>query len=599
MTRTLELLAPAADKHVAREAILHGADAVYMGGPTHGARRRASNSIEDIRETVDFAHRFRARVYVTVNTIVYDREIAEVEGLVNELYHAGVDAIIVQDMSLLRMKLPPIALHASTQCDNRTPEKCRFFEEVGFSQIVLARELSLGEITEICRSVTVPVECFVHGALCVSYSGRCGASAVSVGRSANRGECAQMCRMPYTLRDARGNVLQRDKYLLSLRDFNTIDALPELVKAGVSSFKIEGRLKDTSYVKNVTAAYRKALDEIIAANPELYRRASYGKSEIKFTPVLEKSFNRGFTDYFLHGRRGVSMASLATPKSMGETIGDVSQLNNGDGISFFNAEGEYEGVSVNGVDRGRIIGSRVFRLPRGAEIHRTFDRRWQTMLSSPTAARTIRVDISIDDSGVSASDERGVRVRLPLDVDRDVARKPFDPCPIFDKLGGTCYRLGKFENRLDPSIFIPASQLTSLRRRLIEELDRANATTYPFEYRRKEVKDCKYPQKSLDARDNVANRLAEEFYVDHGVQEIAPALEVFGKPKAGTPVMTTRYCIRRELGACLRDKNVSEAKKMRYAGPLSISTGPHSFRLSFDCARCEMTLLTDSDSKQK
>ncbi len=283
MTRPLELLAPAADKYVAREAILHGADAVYMGGPSHGARRRASNSIGDIRETVEFAHRFRARVYVTVNTVVYDSEIADVERLVHDLYSAGVDAIIVQDMSLLRMNLPPIAFHASTQCDNRTPEKCSFLERVGFSQTVLARELSLEEIAEICRNVTVPVECFVHGALCVCYSGRCGASEVSVNRSANRGECAQMCRMPYTLRDARGNALQTDRYLLSLRDFNTLDLLPELVKAGVSSFKIEGRLKDASYVKNVTAAYRRALDEVIAANPELYRRASW-------TPAGEHGF---------------------------------------------------------------------------------------------------------------------------------------------------------------------------------------------------------------------------------------------------------------------------------------------------------------------
>ncbi len=593
MTRSLELLAPAADKYVAREAILHGADAVYMGGPSHGARRRASNSIGDIRETVEFAHRFRARVYVTVNTVVYDSEIADVERLVHDLYSAGVDAIIVQDMSLLRMNLPPIAFHASTQCDNRTPEKCSFLERAGFSQTVLARELSLEEIAEICRNVTVPVECFVHGALCVCYSGRCGASEVSVNRSANRGECAQMCRMPYTLRDARGNALQTDRYLLSLRDFNTLDLLPELVKAGVSSFKIEGRLKDASYVKNVTAAYRRALDEVIAANPELYRRASYGKSEIKFTPALEKSFNRGFTDYFLHGRRQGSMASLATPKSMGEIIRDVSELNNGDGISFFNADGEYEGVAVNGVDRGRIIGSRAFRMPRGAEIHRTFDRCWQTMLASPTATRTISVDISIDGTGVTATDERGVRVRLPLDVDKDVARKPFDPRPVFEKLGGTGYRLGQFENRLDPSVFIPASQLTTLRRRLIEDLDRANLATYPFDYRPPEDRDCPYPRRSLDARDNVANRLAARFYADHGVKEIAPALEVSGKAPSGTPVMTTRYCIRRELGVCLRDKTVSAAKKARYAEPLYISTGPHVFRLSFDCARCEMTLLTD------
>jgi len=361
--RDLELLAPAADKNVAREAILHGADAVYMGGPSHGARKKASNSLADIRETVEFAHRFRARVYVTVNTLVYPHEIREVERLVWNLYLCGVDAIIVQDMSLLRMNLPPIALHASTQCDTRTPEKALFLQEVGFSQIVLARELSLQEIDTICRTVGVPVECFIHGALCVSYSGRCAASQVSVGRSANRGECAQMCRMPYTLRNGRGEVVERDKYLLSLRDFNASELIPQMIEAGVSSFKIEGRLKEADYVKNVTAAYRAIIDKVIASNPGKYRRSSYGESKISFTPRLDKSFNRGFTDYFLNGRKPASMASLLTPKSMGEIITDTRLLHNGDGISFFNTKGEYEGVGVNRVENGRIIGSRPFRLP--------------------------------------------------------------------------------------------------------------------------------------------------------------------------------------------------------------------------------------------
>ena len=596
--RSLELLAPAADKEVAREAILHGADAVYMGGPSHGARRKASNSIEDIRDTVEFAHQFRARVYVTVNTLVYEKEIPAVEKLVWDLYRAGVDALIVQDMALLRMKLPPIALHASTQCDTRTPQKARFLEDVGFSQIVLARELSLDEIREVCGAVTVPVECFVHGALCVSYSGRCGASQMSLGRSANRGECAQMCRLPYTLSNGEGRILERDKYLLSLRDFNASAHLEEMIEAGVSSFKIEGRLKDAAYVKNVTAAYRRAIDKVIAAHPDKYRRSSFGESEINFVPALSKSFNRGFTDYFLQGRRPVTMASLLTPKSMGEEISNVGELNNGDGISFFNSRGEYEGVGVNRVSNGRIISSRRFTLSKGATIHRTFDRRWQTLMAGDTAARTIFVDISIDENGVTARDERGVEVRLPLEVEKMEARKRMNPETVFAKLGNTVYRLRRFENSLYPATFIPASRLTSLRRRLIDVLDEANIATYPFDRRRPENLEAKYPDATLDARDNVANSLAERFYSEHGVKRMERALEVerqakpveSGKDKENgmTEVMTTRYCLRRELGVCLRDRSVSPERRKLFCPPLTIATGPHKFRLDFDCARCEM-----------
>ena len=587
----VELLAPAANKEIARQAVLHGADAVYIGASSHGARSKATNSLADIREVVEFAHRYRTRVYVTVNTLVYESEIPEVERLVWDLWRAGVDALIVQDMSLMRMHLPPIALHASTQCDTRTPEKARFLEEVGFSQIVLARELSLDEIREIASEVTVPVECFVHGALCVSYSGRCGASQAAVKRSANRGECAQMCRLPYTLRNGKGEVLERDRYLLSLRDFNASQRVPELLEAGVRSFKIEGRMKDAAYVKNVTAAYRRAIDDAIAASDGRYRRSSFGESRISFTPRLDKSFNRGFTEYFLAGRRPVEMASLKTPKSMGEVIEDVSVLNNGDGISFFNAAGEYEGVGVNGVKGGRIIGSRRFSIPPGATIHRTSDREWQQQMGRETAERTLWVDISIDETGVSARDERGVEVRVPLEADKDTAKRPMDPRPVFAKLGATVYRLRNFENRLDATTFIPASQLTAARRRLTDALDKANLDTYRFDRRRAENRDAKYPSTRLDARDNVANPLAAEFYREHGVTDITPSRETSGRECTEKTVMTTRYCLRRELGCCR--KRQTEAQKRRYCEPLTISTGPHTFRLEFDCARCEMNVCLD------
>lgn len=592
--RKLELLAPAANKEVAREAILHGADAVYIGASSHGARSKAANSIEDIAWTVAFAHQYRARVYVTVNTLVYEDEISEVEELVWNLYRAGVDALIVQDMSLLRMNLPPIQLHASTQCDTRTVEKAMFLEKIGFSQLVLARELSLMEIRDISRNVTVPVECFIHGALCVSYSGRCQASERCLGRSANRGECGQMCRMPYTLRNGNGEVLIKDRYLLSLADFNASGHIGELIEAGVSSFKIEGRLKDAYYVKNVTAAYRNIIDSFIMRAPDRYCRSSCGRSEITFTPSLDKSFNRGFTDYFLNGRGSQRMASFITPKSLGEKIRSISQLNNGDGISFYNRiTGAYEGVRVNRVENGKIRSSRGIKVPKDAEIRRTYDVEWQKALSGETAERKVRVDISIDESGITASDERGVKVTIPLSVDKMVARKPMEIKHIFDKLGGTIYYLGNFENSLSADTFIPASVLTKLRRELIATLDKTNEAIYPFEYRRKEELDVKYPLESLDSRDNMANSLATVFYRQHGVKKIENAMEVKNRSELKGKeeiVMTTRYCLRRELGCCKKSP-VNKKLFERLSEPLTITTGPNVFRLDFDCKGCEMNVV--------
>lgn len=591
--RELELLAPAADVNVAMEAILHGADAVYIGASSHGARKAASNSLEDIKGLVNFAHPFRARVYVTVNTIVYEHELESVRSLIRDLYYSGVDAIIVQDMSILRMDLPPIALHASTQCDTRTLAKARFLEDVGFSQIVLARELTLSEIREICIGVSVPVECFVHGALCVSYSGRCHASQSACGRSANRGECSQICRLPFTLTDSRNKILAKDRHLLSMKDFNLSDRMEELVEAGVTSFKIEGRLKDASYVKNITSFYRRIIDDIISAHPDMYRRSSCGVQKIDFKPNLAKSFNRGFTHYFLDSRTPVKISSPLTPKSMGEIV-KPSDLNNGDGISYFNENKEYVGVNVNRVDeRGKIFTARSVRIPKGAELHRTYDREWQTWMAKPTAIRKIRVDISIDKHGVTAYDERGVRVRLPLDVTIDVARKPMDTSRIFGKLGNTIYELRDFTNNLPADIFIPASELTDLRQRLVELLDKAAETTYIFDKRRAEHPNAIYPHKILDYQDNVANSLAESFYLEHGVSQISPAMEVEKNKisnedahrKGGRSVMTTRHCILREMGQCLKRGGKPNL-------PLKITSGNMEFTLDFDCKNCEMNLLS-------
>ncbi len=586
--RSLELLAPAGNPDIAIEAILHGADAVYMGASSHGARRNAANSIDDIKKVVDFAHIFRVRVYVTVNTIVYEKEIRQVERLINDLYRVGVDAIIVQDMGILRMDIPPIELHASTQCDIRTPEKARFLQDVGFSQLVLPRELTLTEIKKMAESVTVPLEAFVHGALCVSYSGRCHASFATCGRSANRGECAQICRLPYTLSDSKGNVISKNKHLLSLRDLNTIDILPQIIEAGISSFKIEGRLKETAYVKNTVAAYRQAIDRIISENPDNFKRSSVGNSETTFSPSLSKSFNRGFSHYFIDSRRPKTLTSPDTPKSLGEIVDDIKILNNGDGISFFDANGEYTGAMVNGIQGKRIITSKPVNIPKGAEIHRTFDRIWDKELQRATATRKIDVSFIMDDSGLTALDERGCKIRIQLDCTKDIARKTPDFSPIFAKLGNTFYRLKQFTSNIDPLVFIPAADLTELRRKAIVALDNTNLTVYPFQYRKKENFSVKYFADKLDYRDNVANNLAEKFYREHGVNEIEPALET-SEPKHRNKkqrLMTTRHCILRELGLCKKEKGLG-----KYSEPLSLKSGKNSFTLEFNCRDCEMHLI--------
>ena len=586
-TRFLELLSPAANADTGIEAIKHGADAVYIGPPSHGARKAASNTIEEIERLVDFAHQYRAKVYATVNTIVYDNEIKKVEELCRDLYHAGVDALIVQDMGILRMNIPPITLHASTQCDIRTPEKAKFLEEVGFSQLVLARELTLAEIKAITDVVKIPVETFVHGALCVSYSGRCHASAALTGRSANRGECAQLCRLPYTLTDSQGKVICSDKYLLSLKDFNASENFTDLIEAGVSSFKIEGRLKDASYVKNITAFYNEKLKDFISRNSDRYRRSSYGETDLKFIPQADKSFNRGFTNYFLETRKPLKIASLITPKSQGELIEDIQKINNGDGISFIDKRGVFSGVNINRREGKRLITAREVDIPSGSKIYRTFDVKWEKLMASETANRKIKVDFTIDNKRVSAKDERGVGVSLPMNQEYEEARKVMNFQGIFEKLGNTPYRLGELTINVDPNRFYRASELTSLRRELISLLDSANRATYPYDYRRKENLEVSYPSERLDFRDNVSNWLAERFYRDHGIKEIERGVEVTKNFKEGMTVMTTRHCVLRELGLCRKEKGNSE----KFMFPLYLIHQGRKSRLDFDCNKCEMKVL--------
>ena len=607
----IELLAPARDADIAIAAIDHGADAVYMGASHHGARADAANTLDDVRRACDYAHRYGARIYATVNTLVHDNELMEVEQLVHDLYRIGVDALIVQDMALLRLDLPPIALHASTQCDLRTPEKAQFLEALGFSQLVMARELTLDEIADIRRVTTVPLEAFVHGALCVSYSGRCAISQVLKGRSANRGECAQLCRLPYDLVDDEGRTLVEGKHLLSLRDMARHDRLEQMIAAGVSSFKIEGRLKDIGYVKNVVAFYRKALDKVIERHEGQYRRSSFGKEEFTFEPALEKSFNRAFTHYFLDERRpkdGTSMASIDTPKSQGEYLGRAlschgntlkietrARLANGDGLSFTDAHGQFSGARVNRVLNGGTVQLREQAdIPRGTRIYRTADKAFNDQLAKPSATRTIGITAKLRyTSGMLALtlvDERGNRVTHTMACELQEAAKPQGERQLAElaKLGGTIYRLQDAE--VPGNLFIPASMLSQLRREAIDLLDRSHAITRHVEKRHPEDKTTKYPSTSLVAADNVANRLAEQVYRDHGVTTIVPALESGTPADASTPLMHTRYCLRRQLGACLKGSNASKLPRNLY-----LRTGKNLLKVTCHCDSCEMILTLAND----
>lgn len=599
--REIELLAPARNTDIAREAIIHGADAVYIGAESFGARAAATNSVDDIARLVDFARQYRARIYVTLNTIIYDHELKGAEDLVTRLYRAGVDALIVQDMGLLRMDLPPIALHASTQCDTRTVERARFLADVGFSQIVLPREMTLDEISTVHRAVDVPLEAFVHGALCVSYSGDCHAGQVLKGRSANRGECPQICRLPYDLYDGDGKCVERGRHLLSLRDMNRTHALEAMLDAGISSFKIEGRLKDAGYVKNVVAHYHNRLNAIIDRHPDRYVRKSCGRVELDFEPAPEKSFNRGFTGYFIDGPRPKEgLASIFTPKSQGERVGTVTYvtprwiearldtpLANGDGLGYFDRDRRFVGFRLNRVDGKRLFPAVKIDIRPGTVLYRNSDKRHDDLLARRSAVRVVDVDMTLRTAGdmlvLDMADVRGNRVTATAVAPVDRAKTPQQEGRrrVLGKLGDTVYRLRELDDRAG-DLFIPAALLTALRRDAVALLDGANRATYPLELRGAE-KPVAWPEgKRLTYHSNVANRLAKEFYADHGVTETEPAAEI-KRPGAQPVVMTTRYCLRRELGACLR---TADGNRLR--GPLTLHSGDITLALDFDCANCRM-----------
>lgn len=607
--RPLELLAPARNTEIAREAILHGADAVYIGAPSHGARAKAGNSIEDIRSLVGFAAPFGVKIYVTVNTIIYDNELDDVEKMLWELYGAGVDALIVQDMGILEMRRPPIQLHASTQCDTRDAAKARWLQDCGMSQIVIARETGIDTIREIHAATDVPLEAFVHGALCVSYSGDCRASQVLTGRSANRGNCAQMCRLAYTLVDGLGNIVGK-KHYLSLRDMNRLAYLGEMADAGISSFKIEGRLKDASYVKEVTLAYRNALDRLIDANPDRYCRASRGIVRATFTPDLGKSFNRGYTDYFLHAdtaarlRAAKSIATLDSPKSLGEYVGKVKRttpeaieatltatLVNGDGLSYITPDGHSGGFRANRAAGGLIFPAEKLTLPAGTKLYRSFDKEREDMLLRPSAKREIPISIAITrhgDDTIALSGTIDGEGSTVITAQQPIVKAQNDPTEHrrrqLSKWGGTVFTVAGYSDSLGDE-FIPASQLSDMRRRL------ADALTATLAARRPILKPAAAAPKSLPPegarlthRSNVANRLADKFYRECGVTSIEPAIEL--KKTAGSAplvLMETRYCLRRELGACLKENG-----NTRLPEPLTLKGQGFEMRLCFDCKNCKM-----------
>lgn len=603
--REIELLAPAKDSLTAIEAINYGADAVYIGAENFGARSAAGNSLEDIAKVVNYAHKFNVKVYVTVNTLIYDNELSKAEKLIKNLYKIGVDALIIQDMGILRMDIPPIELHASTQCDIRTPEKAAFLESVGFSQLVLARELSHDEISAIRQATKVKLESFIHGALCVSYSGRCQVSEVLKKRSANRGECAQICRLPFDLIDSKGNVLMKNKHLLSLKDFNQSDNLLQLLNAGIDSFKIEGRLKDINYVRNVVSYYREKLDKIILQQPDNFKSSSRGVIDINFTPDIHKSFNRGFTHYFFDERNlknGESIASINTPKSLGEEIGRVDNYRhkilrissnhaicNGDGLSFFDKDGNYTGFRVNRADGEILSLSNDVNITRNTILYRTFDKQFEDALNKSNSKRKIKVKFTLSVNknivALEAIDERQNNVVCHIAVDHpiDKAKIPQEEKQreTLSKTGNTIYIADDISTAGE--FFIPQSILADLRRKVVEMLDVSQNITYRFKYRKTENRNISYISNSLTYADNVSNHLAEQFYKEHHVTRIEPALEVQKDDINDKTVMHTRYCLRRELGAC---KKYSQKKHL--PNELFLRNGNMLLSLTFDCTACEM-----------
>lgn len=601
--RKIELLAPAKNLECGIEAINHGADAVYIGAPKFSARAAAGNTLEDIQALAQYAHQFNARVYVALNTIVKDEELEETEKLIWDLYNAKVDAVIIQDMGITMLNLPPIPLHASTQNDNRTADKAKFLEEAGFSQVVLARELTMNEIKTIYSEISVPLEAFVHGALCVCYSGQCYLSEAISKRSANRGSCAQFCRLPYTLLDNEGKSVAQKKHLLSMKDLNLSEHLEEMIDAGVSSLKIEGRLKDLSYVKNVVTYYRQKLDKILARHPE-YIRASSGKSTYTFTPNLEKSFNRGYTEYFFNGRTP-DMWSIDSPKSIGEPIGKIKEvfdrfftlsgtklLSNGDGLCFLTENKELQGIRVN-----RIEGEKVFpsenhlSLRKGTFVYRNYDHEFEKILSKKSAERKIDVTISLEETdtgfGLKIEDEDGISAFFEVGLTKEIAQKDQTDNlkNNLSKTGNTIFSVTDVKLNLSGNWFIPASLITDWRRKLVDNLLNERLSSHIIEEVNHKQTMHAFPTKNITYLGNVMNKKSELFYTQH--QSVVQELAFEKKQQKSVPLMFTRHCIKQSMGWCPKETST----RPPYKEPFYLLYNATKLRLEFDCKNCEMKVF--------
>jgi len=606
MVTPLELLAPAGDADIGMAAIDHGADAVYIGAPKFSARAQAGVSVADMARLIEHAHLYYAKVYVALNTILTDDEIAESLDIIREIYRLGADGLIIQDAGLLELDLPPIPLIASTQMHNCTPERVRFLEAVGFQRVILARELSLAEIADIRRQTTIELEAFVHGSLCVSYSGQCYMSQAVAGRSGNRGVCAQPCRSHYTLKDGAGKIILKDKYLLSLKDMNRIEAIPELIAAGVCSFKIEGRYKGIDYVKNVTAAYRRAIDRFVSAHPG-YRRSSSGTSTVTFEPDVDKTFNRGYIQYFLSGKPE-KIASLDTQKSIGQRLRKITavgenyfqmdrpDLQNGDGLCFFTKENDLAGFRVNRIEKGRIYPSSMAGLAIGTPLYRNFDAALARILKKPSAGRRIavRLDFAQEDRFIklTATDEDGNQADAAKEVLWEPSRDPVKARAQIEKqltsAGNTPYRISGLTITPREPGFLPASTLNGIRREILDALTRIRLEAYPRREKQIVQNDFPYPETRLDFHANVLNALARRFYERHGATITQPAFETLSDI-TGKSVMTTRYCIRYQLDLCPKLRH----QKRGIREPLTLVDAHHTFRLEFDCQQCRMEVILE------
>lgn len=622
LAHSLELLAPAKTAAIGREAILHGADAVYIGGPSFGARHNAINTVSEIAGLVEFAHRYRARIYVTLNTILHDAELEAARILIHEFHDAGVDALIVQDMGLLELDLPPIDLHASTQCDIRTPEKARFLADVGFSQIVLARELTLQQIAAVRAAVPsdTVIEHFIHGALCVAFSGQCYISHAQTGRSANRGDCSQACRLPYTLQDDKGRVVAFDKHLLSVKDNNQSDNMRALVDAGVRSFKIEGRYKEAAYVKNITGHYRQLLDAILAERSDL-AAASSGRTQLLFTPNPDKTFHRGATDYFSTGRKA-DIGAFDTPAFVGVPLGTVTRvgpdwfeleteeaLANGDGLTYLQKR-EIVGIQANRAERvgkGQIWrvwpNEPVSALPglkAGTALSRNRDHVWDQALTRKSAERRIEVSAcfaeSADGFSLTLQDSDGISATAAIPFEKQAAQNPAEAETALNeqlaRFGNTLFSLQALTIDWSQPWFVPSSIANKLRREAVEQLEAARLKAYVRPARKAAVEPpVPYPEETLSYLANVYNRAARAFYERHGVRLIAAAYEAH-EETGEVSLMITKHCLRYSFSLCPKQaKGVTGVQGQVRAEPMTLQNGKERLTLIFDCKACEMHVM--------